>query len=132
MVALVAIPFAYSKFLYFLTFLPFLEQALSHPWIEKNESNSGDSLAAASKALKDFSAAAQLKKTIAALLVKEQSDEETAKLRKLFDELDVDGDGVLDLAELPESMLHHGHEPRADAEAAARAYLAAADEAKVC
>jgi calcium-dependent protein kinase len=106
-------------------------EALNHPWIANHESNSDVSLNDALKALKDFSTASLIKKAVANILIKEMTEEDTAKLKQLFDELDTDGDRALDLDELTLYMKHHGHAEDADAEAAAKAFLEAADESKV-
>jgi serine/threonine protein kinase len=106
-------------------------EALNHPWIANHESNSDVSLNDALKALKDFSTAALIKKAVANILIKEMTEEETTKLRQLFDELDTDGDRYLDVQELAVYMKHHGYEKDEEAMAAAKAFVAAASESNV-
>jgi calcium-dependent protein kinase len=106
-------------------------EALNHPWIANHESNSDVSLNDALKALKDFSTAALMKKAVANILIKEMTEEDTAKLRRLFDELDTDGDRTLDLEEITVYMRHHGYETHEEAVAAAKIFMEAVDETKV-
>jgi calcium-dependent protein kinase len=106
-------------------------EALNHPWIANHETLSDVSLTAALKSIKDFSVAAKMKKAVAMLLIKELTPDETAKLYRLFDELDTDGDRLLDLAEMTLYMSQHGHEKPSDAQAAAKTFMDAADESKV-
>jgi Ca2+-binding EF-hand superfamily protein len=107
-------------------------EALNHPWIANPESNSGVSLAQTLKAIKDYSTSALMKKAVANILIKEMTKDESTKLHQLFDELDTDGDHVLDLHELTIYMQQHGYDKKDEAAKAAKAFIEAVDQHKVC
>ena len=79
-------------------------QALEHPWIAGAATNSDESLGETLSALKDFSNASKIKKAVANILVKQMTEEDIKKLSNLFQTLDVDGDGTLDVAEIAQYM----------------------------
>jgi calcium-dependent protein kinase len=79
-------------------------QALEHPWIAGAATNSDESLGETLSALKDFSNASKIKKAVANILVNQMTEEDVKKLSNLFQTLDVDGDGTLDVAEIAQYM----------------------------
>jgi calcium-dependent protein kinase len=96
--------------------------ALKHQWLDQHVEVS-ENLNGVVKALSDFSAAAKFKKAIATLMLNHASTADSLKLHRLFDELDTDGDRLLDLPELVVYMRHHGYDSDEKAKQAAMVVL---------
>lgn len=79
--------------------------ALAHPWIAVPDKNSDEALGPTfMSALNEFNQQNQIKKAVAKLMSNNMTPAATEKLNKLFQSLDVDGDGVLDVGEIATYM----------------------------
>ncbi len=77
------------------------ENVLNHPWIEKNAPNANNTLAKFNvQSLKDFGNFYKLTKYVLGFIASRVNDEEIEKLKKIFEELDVNKSGTLNIKEI--------------------------------
>ena len=78
---------------------------LKHPWIEKNAPNSKDVLEKFNiKSLKNFGNSYTLTKYIRSFIASRIKDEDIQQLKNIFEEIDTDKSGVLDIKEIKEGI----------------------------
>lgn len=88
-----------------------VDQALAHPWISDIDSVSSEPLHPTVIAgIKGFRRDSELKKCLAALLVSELTDEDKVMLQEMFNEWDVNRDGVLTQEELVKMTEKFGYD----------------------
>jgi calcium-dependent protein kinase len=104
-------------------------EALNHSWIE-HEEHSTISLNSVVARLQTFSAAQMMKKAVASIWRKVMDDEDSHRVRDLFQQLDADGDRILDCEELTSYLQQHGYEDIEDAKAAAQRLVDSTPESK--
>ena len=77
------------------------QNVLNHPWIEKNAPNANNTLAKFNvQSLKDFGNFYKLTKYVLGFIASRVNDEEIEKLKKIFEELDVNKSGTLNIKEI--------------------------------
>ena len=77
------------------------ENVLNHPWIEKNAPNSNNTLNKFNvQSLKDFGNLYKLTKYVLGFIASRVNDEEIEKLKKMFEEMDVNKSGTLNINEI--------------------------------
>lgn len=76
------------------------EEALEHPWLTGESASAAPMVEHVLTNLKNFSAHSRLKERILNLMVNSLTESELQKLKKLFAEIDVNGDGHITVAEL--------------------------------
>ena len=81
------------------------ENVLKHPWIEKNAPNSKESLTQFNiQALKDFGNLYKLKKYVLGFIASRVNDEDIIKLKNIFEEMDTNKSGTLNINEIKNSI----------------------------
>ena len=74
---------------------------MNHPWIEKNAPNSNNTLNKFNvQSLKDFGNLYKLTKYVLGFIASRVNDEEIEKLKKMFEEMDVNKSGTLNINEI--------------------------------
>ena len=77
------------------------QNVLNHPWIEKNAPNSNNALSKFNvQSLKDFGNFYKLTKYVLGFIASRVNDEEIEKLKKIFEEIDVNKSGTLNIKEI--------------------------------
>lgn len=85
------------------------EEALAHDWLTGQGASSAPMVEHVLTNLKNFSAHSRLKERILHLMVNALSEAELQKLKKLFTEIDADGNGHITVAELTAAVERNRH-----------------------
>ena len=81
------------------------QKVLNHPWIEKNAPNSKNILAKFNvQSLKNFGNLYKLTKYVLGFIASRINDEDIEKLRKIFEEMDTNKSGTLNINEIKEGL----------------------------
>ena len=81
------------------------EMVLNHPWIEKNAPNSKGNLAKFNfHKLKDFGNLYKLTKYVIGFIASRAGEEDISNLKKVFEEIDTNKSGTLDIHEIKNSI----------------------------
>ena len=81
------------------------QNVLNHHWIEKNAPNSNNALSKFNvQSLKDFGNFYKLTKYVLGFIASRVNDEEIEKLKKIFEEIDVNKSGTLNIKEIKNSV----------------------------
>ena len=81
------------------------ENVLNHPWIEKNAQNSKNILEKYNiESLKNFGNLFKLKKYVLGFIASRIPDEDIEKLKKIFEALDINKSGTLNLNEMKDGI----------------------------
>ena len=104
-------------------------EALEHPWLttvaKQHNTHLGNDFI---RNLKKFQSASKLKKLIVTALVREMSDADKKIIARAFHELDINGDGYVDEAELIKYLLATGDLNRHDAKMRAKELIQGMDQ----
>lgn len=84
------------------------DEALAHPWLTGESSSSAPMVLDVLTNLKNFSAHSKFKQGILNLMVNTLSEADLNKLKKLFQEIDADGNGHITVAELTAAVEKSG------------------------
>ena len=86
-------------------------EAFNHPWIQKSEEIIDNEIAAeAFDNMKNFMQAVNLKKTTLIYLASKLPEKNIDELRKLFIQIDLDGDGIITTKEFKKALQQYGFE----------------------
>ena len=81
------------------------QKVLNHPWIEKNAPNSKNILAKFNvQSLKNFGNLYKLTKYVLGFIASRINDEDIEKLRKIFEEMDTNKSGTLNINEIKDGL----------------------------
>lgn len=83
---------------------PTAEETLKDPWIEKCAPGEKGAVKINSKAMKRYASACKLKKAVLIYMASRLTDNEIENLKKNFQSIDKNGDGMLSLTELKEAV----------------------------
>ena len=93
------------------------EMVLNHPWIEKNAPNSKGNLAKFNfHKLKDFGNLYKLTKYVIGFIASRAGEEDISNLKKVFEEIDTNKSGTLDIHEIKNSIDKMASEKQIDDE----------------
>jgi len=103
------------------------EEALKHKFLTGDASDNAISESVL-KQLGNYQSQCKLKKVLVRMLANQMTDDDHKQISNAFDELDTDGNGYVDVAELTEYIAKHSHINEEEAERRASEYITSLDQ----